>query len=136
MQHDAFIVDQMLDLIADGWSLGRIQLIDGMPSRGQFLRWRRDDAKLSTRYEKAIQDRVAYSFDKLSDIALALLDPEDMSHKGRLLEIRAGTDILLKLMGNASTIVQGYSGGGDGTKIPHVRIEFVESTEKAPPEAL
>ncbi len=136
MQYSAFIADQILELIADGWSLGRIALIDGMPSRGQFLRWRRDDAKLSARYEKAIQDRVAYSFDKLSDIALSLLDPEDDKYKSHLYEVRAGTDILLKLMGNASMIVQGYSAGGDSKKVPHVRVEFVTSNEEAPPEAL
>ena len=137
MEYDEFIADQILDLVADGWSLERIHKeIPGMPNRNQFLRWRRDDAKLSARYEKAIQDRVAYSFDKLSDAAFCLLDPKNTEWRGRMTELRAATDILLKLMGNSSMIVQGYVGKiGDPSAIPHIKVEFVESTEEKPPEA-
>lgn len=135
MQYSEYIVDQILDLIADGWTLEKVHSIDGMPSRTQFLTWRRKDAKLSARYEKAIQDRVAYSFDKLTDIAYELLDPENDKHKRNMTEVRAATDILLKLMGAAAGIVQGF-GTDDKKTVPHIKIEFVESNEEPPPEAL
>jgi len=134
MQYVEFIADQILDLIADGWTLERIGMIDGMPPRAVFLRWRRESEALSAKYEKAIQDRVAYSYDKLTDVAADLLD-EDKPVNIKMERVRTATEIMLKLMGTATGIVQGYSGKGGKDKIPHIRLEFVESTEKRPPEA-
>lgn len=133
MQYDEETADLVLELVADGWTLERIGLIDGMPNRNLFLKWRRADAKLSARYEKAIQDRVALSFDRLSDVAMDLLDPMNDNHRGRLKHIEQSSKILIKLMVNAVQIVQGYV-GSDPSKVPHIKVTFVESTEKPPAE--
>ena len=134
MQYNEFLADQILELIADGWSLERIHKeIEGMPSRSAFLKWRRQNEMLSTKYEKAIQDRVAYSFDKLSDIALKLLDPENNSYNMKATDVRTATDILLKLLGNAASIVGGT--GSDDRKVAHIKVELVKATETKPTEA-
>jgi hypothetical protein len=134
MQYNEFVVEQILGLIADGYSLERIyNEIEGMPSRSTFLKWRRADDALSARYEKAIQDRVAYSFDRLSDIAFKLLDPEDRTYRTKATEVRAATDILLKLLSSA-TAISGIV-GADEKRVAHIKVELVKATEEKPPEA-
>ncbi len=134
MQYNEFIADQILELIADGWSLERIHKeVEGMPSRSAFLRWRRSDDALSAKYEKAIQDRVAYSFDKLSDIAIKLLDPKDNSYHKKSTDVKTATDILLKLLSSAAGIASG--GATDDRKVAHIKVELVKATEEKPPEA-
>lgn len=134
MQYNEFLADQILELVADGWSLERIHNeIEGMPARSTFLRWRRSDEALSAKYEKAIQDRVSFSFDKLNDIALRLLNPEDRTYHKKATDVRAATDILLKLLGTAAGIASG--GATDDKKIAHIKVELVKAVESKPPEA-
>jgi hypothetical protein len=134
MRYNEFIAEQILELVADGWSLERIyKEIEGMPARSTFLKWRRADESLSARYEKAIQDRVALSFDKLSDIALKLLDPADDTYSKKATDVRTATEILLKLLSNSTALI-GVT-GIDDKKIAHIKVELVKAVEEKPPEA-
>ncbi len=61
--------EQILDLIAEGYSLIKIGKIDGLPTRQAIHYWLRHDPEFAYRYELAVQLRAEVLAEEMLDIA-------------------------------------------------------------------
>lgn len=68
-EFDQILADKVCDLIMDGYSLRKIEAVDGMPKRLTILRWLRENKEFQTQYAHAREEQADFYAEEILDIS-------------------------------------------------------------------
>lgn len=77
MEYSQEMADKVCELIMDGYSLRKIEAVEGMPRRLDILRWLRENKPFQTQYAGAREEQA----DVLADEILEISDDGKLDYK-------------------------------------------------------
>lgn len=98
--------DKVCELIMDGYSLRKVEAIEGMPRRLTILKWLRENPNFQTQYAHAREEQAEYLADNILEVA----DDSSLPSDDRRVKIDARKWIASKLKPKKY---------GDSTQIKH-----------------